>query len=303
MTPKTTVPAMPCFAPWLPIYVQHTSSGLGALEALHCQGVYHRDIAPDNILMLPDGRPVLLDFGSARRVVGDRTQVLTAVLKPNFSPIEQYGDEAGMRQGPWTDLYALGATVHYMLTGQAPTPSVLRVVRDAMPALSGSGAMPFADVSNRFLAAIDWTLALAPDDRPQCVASMRQALSGEVVAPAPSKRQTPVPRLPSVQADDDAIFDPTARDAVASAYPATQFIPEAPPEAIPSVPLRSRRRASLAALVLTGLGALSWGAFALAPAAVDPRAATSTTVTSTLEERVDAQPEVAPVVRTAKLIC
>ena len=93
---------------------------LDALEKLHLEGVYHRDISPDNIVMLEDGSPVLLDFGSARRVICDRTQALTAVLKPNFAPVEQYADPPVLRQGPWTDLYALGAVVHYMMTGQAP---------------------------------------------------------------------------------------------------------------------------------------------------------------------------------------
>ena len=113
---------------WLRAFVEPI---LDALERLHRAGVFHRDISPDNILLLPNGRPILLDFGSARRVVGRGTQSLTAVLKPNFAPVEQYGDEAGgMPQGPWTDLYALGATVHFMLTGRAPTPAVMRAVRD-----------------------------------------------------------------------------------------------------------------------------------------------------------------------------
>ena len=82
---------------------------LDALELLHRDGVYHRDIAPDNILLPPDGPPVLLDFGAARRVIGDRTQSLTAILKPSYAPIEQYAEMTQLRQGPWTDLYALGA--------------------------------------------------------------------------------------------------------------------------------------------------------------------------------------------------
>ena len=65
---------------------------LGALAEMHRADVFHRDIAPDNILWCADNRPVLLDFGAARRVLADRTQHLTAVLKPQFAPIEQYAD-------------------------------------------------------------------------------------------------------------------------------------------------------------------------------------------------------------------
>ena len=149
---------------------------LDALERLHRAGVYHRDISPDNIMLLPNGRPILLDFGSARRVVGAGTRSLTAVLKPNFAPVEQYGDAAGMAQGPWTDLYALGATLHFMLTGEAPTPAVMRVVDDVRTPLAAGGGAAFPGVGARFLAAIDWTAAVAPNDRPQSVAALREAL-------------------------------------------------------------------------------------------------------------------------------
>ena len=95
---------------------------LGALEQLHAHGVYHRDVAPDNILVLPDGRPVLLDFGCARRAVAGGSQWFTAHLKPQFAPLEQYADEGSVGQGPWTDLYSLGATLHFVVTGRAPPP-------------------------------------------------------------------------------------------------------------------------------------------------------------------------------------
>ena len=208
---------------WLRAFVEPL---LSVLELLHGEGVFHRDIAPDNILLLPDGRPVLLDFGSARRVIGDRTQSLTAVLKPNFAPIEQYGDVAELRQGPWTDLYALGATVHFMLTGQAPTPAVLRAVRDVMPALSAPGAAAYPGVRSRFLATIDWTLALAPGDRPQSVASVRQALAGKILPPAPSARHGTAPGLPETEAakprlaqDMDCVDVLTVTQAAAAAEP------------------------------------------------------------------------------------
>ena len=159
---------------------------LDALERLHRAGVFHRDISPDNILLLPNGRPILLDFGSARRVVGPGTRSLTAVLKPNFAPVEQYGDSAGMAQGPWTDLYALGATVQFMLTGEVPTPAVMRVVNDGRTPLAAAGGSAFPGVGARFLAAVDWTAAVAPKDRPQSVEALREALGdGQTGMPPP----------------------------------------------------------------------------------------------------------------------
>ena len=158
---------------WLRAFVEPI---LAALERLHRAGVFHRDVSPDNILLLPNGRPILLDFGSARRVLGRGTRSLTVVLKPNFAPIEQYGNETGMSQGPWTDLYALGATVHFMLTGEAPTPAVLRVVDDLRTPLAAAGGSAFPRVGAKFLATIDWTMGVAPKDRPQSVAALREAL-------------------------------------------------------------------------------------------------------------------------------
>jgi len=160
---------------------------LDALELLHGQGVFHRDISPDNILILPDGRPVLLDFGSARRVIGTGSQFLSAVLKPPFAPVEQYANETEMRQGPWTDLYALGATLYFALTGQAPTPSVVRAVDDTLPVLAAGGDERFAAIGGPLLATVDWMLAMAPDARPRDVASVRRALGGELVPPAAAR--------------------------------------------------------------------------------------------------------------------
>lgn len=103
---------------------------LGAIERLHAEGVYHRDIAPDNIVIEPDGRPVLLDFGAARRVISDKSQTLTAILKPAYAPIEQYAEAGSVKQGPWTDFYALGATLHYLLLKRPPPPATTRALQD-----------------------------------------------------------------------------------------------------------------------------------------------------------------------------
>lgn len=96
---------------------------LDALESIHREQCFHRDIAPDNILLLPEGRPLLLDFGAARRVVGDMTQALTVILKPGYAPIEQYADVQHMKQGAWTDIYALGAVVYFAIMAKTPSSS------------------------------------------------------------------------------------------------------------------------------------------------------------------------------------
>ena len=102
-----------------------------ALQVIHAEQCYHRDIAPDNVMMLaPSQRPLLLDFGAARRVIGDMTQALTVILKPGYAPVEQYAEIPGMKQGAWTDVYALAAVVHYAITGRTPPPSVGRLLND-----------------------------------------------------------------------------------------------------------------------------------------------------------------------------
>ncbi len=148
---------------------------LSALELLHREGVYHRDIAPDNILLPPDGPPVLLDFGAARRVISDRTQSLTAILKPSYAPIEQYAEMTQLRQGPWTDLYALGAVIHYLLFGTPPAPATARAVQDDVDAVDGR-VVP--GISARFMEAMSWMLAIRPNERPQSGEQVRAVLDG-----------------------------------------------------------------------------------------------------------------------------
>ncbi len=153
---------------------------LGALERLHDDGVFHRDISPDNILIEPDGHPVLLDFGAARHVIADRSQNLTAILKPSYAPIEQYAEDGGVKQGPWTDFYALGATLHFLIAGKAPPPATARTIDDFMVPLAEQAP---AGCSTTFLQILDWMLAPRPNDRPRSVAALRDALGGHTTAP------------------------------------------------------------------------------------------------------------------------
>ncbi|HZW19937.1 protein kinase domain-containing protein [Noviherbaspirillum sp.] len=146
---------------------------LDAIDTIHQVQCYHRDIAPDNILILKDGRPLLLDFGAARRVIGDLTQGLTVILKPGFAPIEQYADIPGLKQGPWTDIYALAAVVYFAITGKTPPPSVARIVNDEMLPAREAGRGRY---SEHFLGVIDRALAVKPENRIGSVAELRDAL-------------------------------------------------------------------------------------------------------------------------------
>jgi serine/threonine protein kinase len=152
---------------------------IDALEVMHNERCFHRDIAPDNILLLQTAtqfggpqtlRAVLLDFGAARRVIGDATQMLTVILKSGYAPIEQYAESTSMRQGPWTDVYALCAVLYASITGKAPPPSVNRMVRDDMVLAQQAAAGRYTP---HFLAAIDAGLSVRPENRPQDMASLR----------------------------------------------------------------------------------------------------------------------------------
>lgn len=159
-----------------------------ALEILHAQRIFHRDVAPDNILLQFDRqagasfleqkpRPMLLDFGAARRVIGDATQALTAILKSGYSPAEQYEGAESKRQGAWTDVYALSAVLYTAVAGRAPPSAIARIVKDQMVPAAQIGAGRY---SPGFLAAIDAGLAPRPEQRPQTMAAFRAALDAVV---------------------------------------------------------------------------------------------------------------------------
>ena len=151
---------------------------LDALEVIHREHCFHRDIAPDKILMLNGERPLLLDFGAARRAIGGMTQAFTVILKQGYAPIEQYAEIASMKQGPWTDIYALASVIHFAITGSPPTPAVARMVSDPQIALGSKAAGRYSDA---FLKVIDQALAVRPEDRPQSVAELRSLLKLDAV--------------------------------------------------------------------------------------------------------------------------
>ncbi|MBX3622859.1 MAG: protein kinase [Rhizobacter sp.] len=250
---------------------------IDALEAMHHERCYHRDIAPDNILLLQQSatqmgrpqalRPVLLDFGAARRVISDATQALTVILKSGYAPIEQYAESTSMKQGAWTDVYALSAVLYAAITGRAPIPSVSRMVNDDMVPAVQAGAGHY---SPDFLAAIDRGLAVRPEHRPQDMGALRELFAA---APGPhsvasSTRPQPLDAQASRPAplDDDGatvVMAPATPTVPPAPAPATAPRPQAPVPPIklldPGPPAASRTGVWVAAgLAVSALAAAAW---------------------------------------------
>ena len=161
---------------WLMRIMDGVTQALGVMHAASC---YHRDIAPDNIILLEgSGRPVVLDFGAARRVITDKTQAITVILKPGYAPIEQYAEMPDMTQGAWTDVYALAAVMHVAVCGRSPPPSVARLLSDSYVPLAGNTFLR-ERYSPQLLAAIDAGLGVRPEQRPQSMAELRALLGLE----------------------------------------------------------------------------------------------------------------------------
>ena len=152
---------------------------LEALEFVHKANFLHRDIAPDNIIIRKDGSPVLIDFGSARGEMVSHSRTVSALVKPGYSPYEQYATTASM-QGPWTDIYALGATLYHAITGKRPPDSPSRMVSDEYIAARQAALSSYRA---SFLTAIDQALNLEVTERPQSIAAWR----GTLLAPDPKR--------------------------------------------------------------------------------------------------------------------
>ncbi len=156
---------------------------LDALEALHAEGVYHRDIKAANIMLVRGHRPILIDFGAARQFISEKSH--TIVESAGYTPFEQLQSHGNV--GPWSDFYALAATFYTAIHGEAPPRASDRIRRDPAVKL----ARHYNDTySTPFLEALDWALRVDETERPQSVAQWREALNGA----APAAKIAP-PRL------------------------------------------------------------------------------------------------------------
>jgi len=152
---------------------------LDGLELVHNAGFIHRDIKPDNVHIRADGSPVLLDFGSARHSMG-HARTVTILVAPGYAPFEQYYS-SGENQGPWTDLYSLGATCYRAISGIAPMDAISRskgILGSTREILVPAVTIGSGRYSAGLLKAIDHALAFSEKERPQSIAEWRRELAG-----------------------------------------------------------------------------------------------------------------------------
>ena len=155
---------------------------LDALEQVHAAEFLHRDIKPGNIMYRNGDTPVLIDFGAARAAMAMRSQNMTAIVTPGFSPIEQYSTSAEIKQGPWTDIYAIGAVLYHGMTGTVPSDATARTMDDHLvpvrEAAAGRYGEPLTD-------AVDWALRMRGAERPQSIEEWREVLEEGRSPPRP----------------------------------------------------------------------------------------------------------------------
>jgi len=152
---------------------------MGGLELIHKAEFIHRDIKPDNIFIRNDGSPLLLDFGSARQALGEQTKTLTSLITPGYSPFEQYYSKSD-QQGPWTDIYGLGATLYRAIAGMPPMDAVDRsnaILKSTSDKLISATEIGKGKYSERFLKAIDHALQFKEEDRPQTIKEWKNEFS------------------------------------------------------------------------------------------------------------------------------
>jgi len=165
---------------------------LDGLEQVHEAGFLHRDIKPANMLLDAEGNPTLIDFGASRAAMAGRSTAMTAIFTPGYAAAEQM---TSAKQGPWTDIYGLSATLYHAITGAAPPSSFDRMLEDAYEPLAK--LMP-AGFAPGLLIGIDAGLAIRATDRPQTIAGWRPLLSQAGGSDAQATVALDRPAAPSV---------------------------------------------------------------------------------------------------------
>lgn len=149
---------------------------LSGLREVHAQKLLHLDIKPDNVYLRHDGDPVLLDFGATRFGLGPKDRTLVHVNTPGFAAPEQQG--SGEPQGPWTDIYSIGATLYACLASSRPQSARERREHDD---LVPAQTRWHGQYSLQLLELIDWCLHLPINERPQSAYALQKVLNGELL--------------------------------------------------------------------------------------------------------------------------
>ena len=176
---------------------------MDALREVHKYGMLHRDISPDNIYLCRDKRIKLLDFGSARYALGGHSRSLSVVVKPGYAPEEQY--RAKGKQGPWTDVYSVAASMYRCITGVVPPDALDRLDKDELVRPSELGAEIPAEAEQALMGA----LAVKAENRIQSIEDFQQALLKNRTAT--SNREKPIP-VPTESVKPSAAYTEEALD-------------------------------------------------------------------------------------------
>jgi WD40 repeat protein len=172
---------------------------LNGLHAVHEASMLHLDIKPENIYLRADGSPTLIDFGSARQAIIETGHADRVALTHGFAPIEQYPDKG--KPGPWTDVYAVGASMYRCVTGKRPDSSMDRYqaqLKYQVDPLQPAAQLVKKRYSPNLLSCIDWAMQIQPKDRPQSARELQDALMGKragrpagpITGPVGAKSQT-----------------------------------------------------------------------------------------------------------------
>lgn len=218
-----------------------------AMEQVHQAGLVHRDISPDNLMLTPDGKVKILDLGAAKDLSVNNGASSMQVAKGGFSPFEQYTQRGS--SGPWTDVYAMAATVYYTLTGKLPPVATDRVVEDTI-----SWDEPGLKVlSAQALEALQKAMVISAKNRMQSIEEPEKGLYSTAVEPAPTPAPQPVQEArPEPQPEQEAKPAP---------QPTPEPAPQAQSEPKPKAGEKSGKKLWIAAAAVIAVvlcGALVW---------------------------------------------
>ena len=270
-----------------------------AMEQVHQAGLVHRDISPDNLMLTPDGKVKILDLGAAKDLSVNNGASSMQVAKGGFSPFEQYTQRGS--SGPWTDVYAMAATVYYTLTGKLPPVATDRVVEDTIsweePGLKA--------LSAQALEALQKAMVISAKTRMQSMEELEKGLYSTTVKPEPAPAPQPMQETrPEPQPASEV--KPKSQPEQ-EAKPESQPTPEPTPQAKAEAGKKSGKKLWIAAAAVIAVvlcGALIWAnagkpaddtntaAFAATTPTTTPTAAATAapTTTATVAEETSPQP-------------